>query len=147
MSFKFEITDKDKVISWINMLRATRSSLAVAILLSGDRWSCVDKVVLATNADDEIVGISTIASKGEMGIGQPTIVALYVLSEYRGLGVGYRLLEATADHMMSTEYHTIHVDVMNSKILHMINCLSIEKRVLFSIDDQSNDRLDIIIEA
>lgn len=147
MSFKFEITDKDKAISWIDMLHATRSSVAVAILLSGDRWACVDKVVLAIGADGDIVGISTIASKGEMDSGRPTIVALYVLAEYRHKGVGHGLLEATVNYMMSEKYSIIHVDVMNTKIIHIINNLPIEKRSLFSIDDQSNDAMDAVLDA
>ena len=123
-----------------------KPSMALGLLLGGDRWLCVDEVALAT-VDDMIVGIATIAPEGEMRDGEPTIVAIYVLHEHRASGVGYELLEATVDYMLSKGLAPIRIDAMNSKVSRMINRLPAEKRQKLSVVDQSmGGAMDAMLE-
>ncbi|RJQ30588.1 hypothetical protein C4572_03955 [Candidatus Parcubacteria bacterium] len=63
----------------------SKPSPAMGILFAGDRWACVEKVAVA-EVDGKIVGIATIAPKGEQVSGKPTIVGLYVQHQYRQKG-------------------------------------------------------------
>lgn len=104
--------------------------------------------VVAAKLDGEIVGIATIAPEGEQMSGEPTIVAIYVLREYRSSGVGYQLLEAAVDYMLSKGLEPIHVDIFNSKVSRSIARLQIEKRQKINAVDQSmGGMFDLIMEA
>lgn len=144
---KIQIGQKnEKVEKWMSSLHAERPGMALGLFLAGDRWECVDEVALAM-VGSEIVGIATIASRGEMMNGKPTIVAVYVLKDHRLKGIGYELLEATIDYMSLKGLTPIHIDALNSKVLRMINRLSIEKRQKLSVVDQSKgETLDAILE-
>lgn len=140
-----EILPKAEVAKWVEKLHS-KPSMALGVLLAGDRWSCVTDVIVA-KVSDEIVGIATIALHGEQMSGEPTIVALYVLPEYRGRGIGFQLLEATVDYMLSKGLEPIRVDVLNSKVLRLISRLPAEKRQKLSVVDQSmGGILDAILE-
>src|SRR3989344_5256189 len=73
-----------------DLLSRSQDSLAV-ITIGGDRIQCCDEGVVA-KAGNTIVGMSTIAPKGESGDGPPEIVGTYVLNSQRGEGVGKELL-------------------------------------------------------
>lgn len=140
------IVPKAEAASWVHSLHFAKPSMALGLLLGGDRWLCVDEVALAT-VDDMIVGIATIAPEGEMRDGEPTIVAIYVLHEHRASGVGYELLEATVDYMLSKGLAPIRIDAMNSKVSRMINRLPAEKRQKLSVVDQSmGGAMDAMLE-
>lgn len=132
---KIQIVSKAEAAEWVRSLHS-KPSMALGILLAGDRWSCVTEVAVAM-INDKIVGIATIAPDGEQMSGKPTIVAIYVLYEHRKAGVGYQLFETAVDYMLSKELEPIRVDVMNSKVLRMINRLPIEKRQKLSVADHS----------
>jgi GNAT superfamily N-acetyltransferase len=140
------IVPKAEAASWVHSLHSAKPSMALGLLLAGDRWLCVDEVALAT-VDGEIVGIATIAPEGEMRDGEPTIVAIYVLHEHRASGIGYELLEATVDYMSSKGFTPIRVDVMNSKVSRMIDRLPADKRQKLSVVDQSmGGAMDAMLE-
>ncbi len=143
---EIQITSKDKVVDWVHLLHDANPGMAIGLLLSGDRWSCVEEVVLAV-VKKKIVGIATIAPLGEMRTGEPTIVGLYILHDYRGQGIGFSLLTATINYMLSKNMEPIRLDVMNSKISRMIDRLSIEKQQKLNVVDQSGSLLDILLES
>jgi len=143
---EIRIIPKAEVASWVRSLHSAKPSIALGILLGGDRWLCVDEAALAT-VGREIVGIATIAPEGEMRHGEPTIVAIYVLHEHRASGVGYKLLETTVDYMLSKGLAPIHIDAMNSKVSRMIDRLPAEKRQKLSVVDQSmGGMMDAVLE-
>jgi len=134
---------KDLAYEWAGSLVFTP---ALGLLLGGDRWRCVDKVFVA-KMGDEIVGISTVASKGELMDNRPTIVAIYVVHDYRRQGVGYRLLETTVDSMFSEGLTPIRLDVLSTKARQMINHLPVNKKQRLNIIDQSGEQaLDMILD-
>lgn len=144
---QIKVVPKADAAEWVHSLHSARPSMAVALLLGGDRWSCVDEVALAT-VDGEIVGIATIAPNGEMMDGQPTIVAIYVAHDHRQSGVGFELLEASVDYMLAKGLTPIRIDVMNSKVSRMIDRLSMEKRQRISVVDSSmGGSLDAMLES
>lgn len=71
---------------------------AIGCLFGGDRFSCIDEAV-CLEVDGEIVGLATIAPRGEELSGQPTIVGLYVRHQFRGNGYSYRIMMAAIDRM------------------------------------------------
>ena len=146
MKIVFEVLPKADVTEWVYSLHSAKPSMALGILLAGARWDCVTESVVA-KVNGKVVGIATIAPKGEQMSGEPTIVAIYVLHEYRGEGIGFRLFEKAIDYMLQKGLEPIRVNVLNSKVLHMINRLPVEKRQKLKVVDQSmGGRLDSIME-
>lgn len=142
-----KVVPKADAAEWVHSLHSTRPSMAVALLLGGDRWSCIDEVALA-NVDGEIVGIATIAPNGEEMSGTPTIVAIYVAHGSRSSGIGCELLEAAVDYMLSKGLEPIRIDVMNSKVSRLIDRLSTEKRQRISVVDSSmGGMMDAMLES
>ena len=92
------------------------------IFFVGDRISCLDEVV-GLEEDGQIVGVATIAPEGEMRDGQPTIVALYVLPEFRRKGYGRILLEAAINRCIERGFEKIRVDAMSVYAMRIINSL------------------------
>lgn len=138
---------KQEAEGWVGLLHDSHPSMALGILLGGDRWSCVDKVILAKVAGKN-VGIATIASKGEQLSGESTIVAVYVVREHRHRGIGFELFKAAVDHMLSNGLEPIRVDVLNSKVTRMIEKLPEGKRVKLKVEDQSmGGTLDGMMES
>ena len=145
---KYKIVPKAEAVEWVSSLHTARPSVALGVLLAGDRWSCVDEVVLATTVFGDIVGIATMAFRGEWESGESTIVAVYVLPDRRGHGIGYKLFETAIDYMLSREFETIRVDAMNSKVSRMIDHLPIEKRQKLNVVVQSfGGMVDAMMES
>lgn len=140
---EIRIVPKAEAAEWVHSLPP---SAAVGMLLAGDRWSCIETTVVA-KFEDKIVGIATVAPNGEEMNGEPTVVTIYVLHEYRASGVGYQLLEAAVDYMLSKGLEPIRVDAINSKVLRIIDRLPIEKRQKLNAVDQSmGGMMDAILE-
>jgi len=122
------------------------ANMSSPILLGGTRWDCVEEAVLAM-INGKTVGIATIAPQGEENSGQPTIVAIYVLPEHRHNQLGYKLLEAAVDQMIAKNLVPIRLDVLNSKVMKMINRLPEEKRNQLKIHNCSGGNfLDKILD-
>ena len=138
------IATKEEAGEWLHSLS---SGIAKEFLFGGDRWSCVDQAVLAT-IGHEVVGIATIAPRGEGGSGIPTIVGIYTLPQSRKQGVGLKLLEAALDHALSLGAENVHVDALHSSVLRMIERLPTEKQRKLSVADQSaGGALDTMLES
>ena len=143
---KIKVVPKADAADWVNSLFFTKPSMALGLLLGGDRWSCVDEVALAS-VDGEIVGIATIALQGEEMSGQPTIVAIYVAHEHRLSGIGFELLEAAVNHMLLKGLEQIRIDVMNSKVSRLIKRLPREKRKrLYVVESSMCGEMDTMLE-
>ncbi|HWO07447.1 MAG TPA: GNAT family N-acetyltransferase [Candidatus Paceibacterota bacterium] len=71
-----------------------RDLLAVTAISSigGDRIHCCDEGIVARTFFGNVVGLSTIAPRGESGDGSPEIVGVFVGKGYRRRGVGRALL-------------------------------------------------------
>jgi GNAT superfamily N-acetyltransferase len=84
------------------------------------------------------VGVATIAPEGEMMSGRPTIVALYVLPEFRQRGYGKILLEAAVERCLERGFEKIRVDVMSSYAMRAINSLPTHLRDALDVRDQGD---------
>jgi GNAT superfamily N-acetyltransferase len=133
MVVKIESISKSEASKWVSTLPP---SLAVGVLLSGDRWLCVDHVLVA-KVDNNIAGIVTIAEHGETGNGTPAIVALYVRKDYRNHGIGFNLLNSAVDYMIKYKMTPIRMDILNPKVIKLIEKLPEEKRACLDIKDFS----------
>jgi len=95
---------------------------AVAILFAGDRLICCDEVLAAFDAG-QFLGAVTLAARGEMESGEPTIVGLWVHYDHRRRGLGQALLEAAIRRMIERGLTPIRLDLLSSKIEGMIEQL------------------------
>ena len=145
-TIEIRIVPKAEAAEWVWSLHRIRPSMALGTLLAGDRWSCVSEAAIAEE-EGKIVGIATIAPEGEQMSGEPAIVGLYVLHQYRGRGIGYQLLEAAVDYMLSKGLKPIRLDVVNSRVLRMVERLPAGKRQKLNVVDQSMaGMLDLMME-
>jgi len=108
-----------QLTEWV---RTLSHSPIIAILFAGDRILCCDEAV-AIQKDGKIVGVATIAPKGEGLSGVPTIVALYILPVYRRKGYGKKILEAAINRCIERGFPKIRVDVMSSYAMAIIDSL------------------------
>lgn len=136
LSGKIEMKIKNKleINQWIKKLPP---SMPVGILLSGDRWFCVDTIIVEENEKDEIVGVATISERGEMKSGEPTIVAIYVLENYRRQGIGLNLLIQSIEYMIEKGLIPIRLDVINSQVNRLIDKLSENLKQHLQVNDMT----------
>jgi len=97
-------------------------NILTGMLLSGDRISCCTHAAMATDGD-KLLGICTIAPKGEQNSGKPTIVGLYVLPQYRCRAIGKRLFIIAIEFMLARQLIPIHIDAMSSNVNRLIKIL------------------------
>jgi ribosomal protein S18 acetylase RimI-like enzyme len=105
---------------------------AIGILLGGDRMSCCDEGILMQEGEN-VIGIATIASKGEEESGQPTIVGLYVAPEYRNKGYGGQILQKAIERCLERGFKKIRMDVMSSNVT----------KILEKLPKEIQDKLDV----
>jgi GNAT superfamily N-acetyltransferase len=82
------ITNKNELVEAIQTLPVTPM---VAILFGGERLMVTNWGAVATDGD-AIIGLATVAERGEMASGIPTLVGVMVLPEWRRRGIGLALL-------------------------------------------------------
>jgi GNAT superfamily N-acetyltransferase len=139
--FTVTIKPREELEEWHNRLELTP---AIVLLLGGDRWNAITHAAVA-EVGKEIVGIATIAPKGEQS-GEPTIVALYVWKEWRRRGIGTRLLEAAIEWMVERGLAPIRVDALSPVALGVIQKLSAELREKIRINDCSSSLFAKILD-
>jgi GNAT superfamily N-acetyltransferase len=143
---KIEVVAKEDVEPWVNSLHRKTPSLALGLLLAGDRWQCVSEAVIARKGR-KIVGIATIAPSGEEGSGKPTIVALYVLPGFRSKGIGSLLLKEAIDYMANRGWQPIYLDILNSKVFRLLEKLPEGLKTKIVVRDfTQGGALDLLLE-
>jgi len=116
-----EVVPRGILIEKIRQLHE-KPNITIGLLLSGDRLFCCDEGVIAEQ-ESKLIGVATIAPKGEGMSGQPTIVGLYVVPEYRGRGIGSRILQRAVERCIERGFNKIRMDVMSSKAMKIIEKL------------------------
>lgn len=124
-------------------LEARKSQVAMITLFGGDRATCCDECLIATDDADEFVGMVSISYQGELGNGQPEIVGLYVVPECRLLGVGLQLLEAAVRRVLSTE-DTVRLQALSRSCVATANKLPKEFVGRVEVIDQSSDDFGVL---
>ena len=114
-----------------------KPDFTIGILLSGDRITCCDEGVVMEEGGN-LIGIATIAPKGEMMSGQPTIVALYVDPHYRGRGYGNQILKRTIERCVERGFSNIRMDIMSSNAMKIIDKLPQELKDKIEVYDLGN---------
>lgn len=137
---KTRIISKNELRDWIeeNNLFQSKSGAKVAMLLGGDRLSCCDEVVgIYDRTGKKLVGAASIAPKGEMRSGEPTIVGEFILPEFRGLGYGTELLKQAINRCQERGFPSVRLDVQSGRIMKIIKKLPEETRNYLKVIDQS----------
>ncbi|PIR74613.1 MAG: hypothetical protein COU35_01540 [Candidatus Magasanikbacteria bacterium CG10_big_fil_rev_8_21_14_0_10_47_10] len=114
-----------------------KPNMAIGILLAGDRMSCCDEGVIMQEGKN-LIGIATIAPKGEEMSGQPTIVALYVAPEYRSKGYGNQILQKAIERCLERGFEKIRMDVMSSNATKIIKQMPKEIQEKLDVHDLGN---------
>ena len=112
--------------------------VAMAILFAGDRLSCVDEAV-GLEVDDEVVGVATIAPEGEQLSGEPTIVAIYVRSEFRKRGLGRTLLMVAIDRCRERGLVPVRMDALTTPALRAAENMPEDYRQDLRLVDASSE--------
>lgn len=112
-------------------------SYVVGMLLVGDRLSCIDEAV-ACEVENQIIGVATIAPRGEMSSGVPTIVALYILSAFRGKGYGKSLMEAAVRRCVERGFSRVRVDILSAYAKRIIESLPEDLKSVLEVHDLGN---------
>jgi len=118
------------------------------VLLGGDRIVCCDEAVVMRSESDDLIGIATISSQGEDYSGDPEIVGLYILPEYRGQGYAKELLKKTIERCTERGFKKICLNVLSKKMMQVINKLPAEMKEILEVSDQSdNPLIDMLSES
>lgn len=112
-------------------------SPASIIVLGGERMSCCDEAVVLEDGNGNLVGMATIAPRGESGEGKPAIVGLYVLPRFRRQGYAKELLLKTIERCIERGFEKICLDVMSRRLMRVITKLPSDKRDRLEVNDQS----------
>lgn len=137
-----------RLLSWdefVAFRAKLKPSFIIGMLLAGDRISCCDEAV-GVLEDSEIRGVATIAPRGEMESGQPTIEAVYVLPQYRQQGLGVPLLEATIRRCQQRGFVKIRIDAMSTGMLKTIAKTAPELRNKLEVVDYKGV-MDIMLDG
>ena len=111
------VFDMAALRAWLNALIAAEGMKPVfGLLFCGDRLSCCDEAV-GLKDGDVAIGVATIAPDGEMGSGQPTVVALYLCKPYRGQHHSAALMKAAIDRCRQRGLVPVRVDAMSTPAL------------------------------
>lgn len=106
------------------------------LLFGGDRIFCCDEGVAVEIKEDGksvIAGIATIAPEGEMGSGEPTIVGVYIRSEYRRRGLAMALTEATIRRCQQRGFVRIRMDIVSAHFMGVLGKLSPKLRAVLDV--------------
>jgi len=131
-----EVVPRDILVEKIKKLHE-KPNMAIGILLAGDRLSCCDEGVIMQEREN-LIGVATIAPKGEQMSGQPTIVALYVAPEYRSKGYGSRILQKAVERCLERGFENIRMDVMSSNATKIIKKMPEEIQEKLDVHDLGN---------
>lgn len=135
-SIIIEVVSRDILANKIHQLYE-KFDIGFTMLLGGDRISCCDEGVIAEK-ESKFIGAATIAPNGEEMSGQPTIVALYVVPEFRGKGYGGKILEKAVERCMERGFNKIRMDVMSSNAKKIIDKLPENLRKNIDIHNLGN---------
>src|SRR3989344_7005371 len=116
-----EIVTREVLVEKISKLNK-EPNMAIRILFTGDRISCCDEGVIML-AKENIIGFATVAPEGEEQSGQPTIVGLYVVPEYRSKGYGGQILQKAIERCFERGFKNVRMDVMSSNATKIIQKL------------------------
>lgn len=130
------VVSQDVLIKKVKSLYK-KPDAAVLLLLAGDRMSCCDEGVIMEEKGN-LIGVATIAPKGEEESGQPTIVGLYVVPEHRSRGYGGQILQKAIERCLERGFENIRMDVMSSNATKIIKKLPKEVQAKLDVHDLGN---------
>jgi len=128
---------KTRLLSWselVEWVKTQPAGFAMAILFGGDRLSCCDEAV-GLEVQGKIVSVATIAPKGEELSGQPTIEALYTVSEFRHRGYAGMVFRAAIKRCRERGFSRVRVDVMSRYAMRLIESLDTKDRDYLDVHD------------
>ncbi|MEN9621582.1 MAG: hypothetical protein RLZZ67_16 [Candidatus Parcubacteria bacterium] len=133
-----------KIVSFIPAIQALHSSasndpkfmLCLAILFGGDRAACCDEAAVV-EIDGRIAALASISPNGEMDSGQPTIVGLYTLPEFRRRCFAKVALQSAIHRMRERGFAKIRLDALTRGSLRVVGTLPVADRELLEVHDMS----------
>lgn len=115
-----------------------RNPVTAILFFGGDRLAHVDHafaLVLGEGDKAGAIGAATIASKGENGCGEPTLVGFYISPSFRGNGYAAEFLEYIACEAAMLGLTPLRIDVLSGRLMRAIRSLPEEIRAMFQVND------------
>lgn len=127
---KIEILKEEEMALMIENLRPLP---IVGLLLAGDRLSCCDEAVAMRDEAGRLLGLATLAPRGEDKKGAPMIVGLYVLPQERGKGHALGLLRGALARCQERGFTKVQMEVFSGRLARTIERLSSEEKAFLEV--------------
>lgn len=121
----------EELYLWVHALPP---SMEVAVLLGGDRLTCID-YAFGVRVNGTIATVATIASQGEQMSGEPTLVALFTPRRFRGKGYDVLALKAAIAYCKACEWPQMRFDILSTAESTAVAALTDEERSLLQLHD------------
>lgn len=134
-----EIINRREIAQWVSRLDESFVGVGLerfwlGLIFCGDRLACCDEAVVL-KIDGEIVAAATISPEGENADGQPTIVGVYVLPQFRGKGLGRQVLEAAIHRCAERNLIPFRIDIDSTGMHCLVTKLPAEFRDQMIVND------------
>lgn len=104
----------------------------LAVLFGGDRAACLDHTLV--HRDDGVIwGLASIALRGEMGEGEPTLVGLWVDRGCRREGIARALVAEAARRCPEWGVDRLRVDAISIEAVRLFESLPAEIAARFRV--------------
>ena len=123
-SASFEVVPRDVLLEKIRQFQEN-PDFAVKLLFSDQSLSGCDEGVIMEK-ESKLIGVATIAPKGESGAGQPSISAFYIAPEHRGNEYGGQILKRAMERCVERGFVKIRVDIMSINAANLMEKLPAE---------------------
>lgn len=130
------VSGRQEIVESVRNMFAGQTSAIQGLLFAGDRISCCDEAI-ALKRGNQVIGMATIAPKGEDLSGTPTVVGIFVQPEYRQKGFGTMIFQKTLERCFERGFSKIRIDVLSKQVMKMINKLPPEIKEKLAVYDLS----------
>lgn len=129
------VSDRDEVSrASSELFESADNKVAIATLLGGDRLSVCEEAVCAKK-DGKTIGMITISHMGEGQTGNPSLVGMYVLPEFRKQGIGKDLLEQAIAQGRELGWENVQIDVLTGTMMSLVDQLDDADKSFLRIND------------
>lgn len=100
-NIKITVTDRnDQLVAAAKNIVENIAIQSWVLLFEGERWYYIERVAIALEDNDSIVGLASLEQPCEYNDNMPDIVGVWVIPDHRRQGIGTALVKALAEEAM-----------------------------------------------